>query len=186
MRARLGHLAGCVPGMCLEEITPALRKPWGGKGEGSLDRLSKAWGVYAPLVWHCSQFLPNERSSQVPQEESVSPTQVTSVWPLRFRVLCAHGSPVAEPVSVSLSTVLHKMRFVFSQRVALVWLELLTAHDGPGPRGVSHPGRTRCRRGLLARGLSETPTASPHSWEIPRLLFRRPGAVVNWQTLLPK
>ena len=104
MRARLGHLAGCVPGMCLEEITPALRKPWGGKGEGSLDRLSKAWGVYAPLVWHCSQFLPNERSSQVPQEESVSPTQVTSVWPLRFRVLCAHGSPVAEPVSVILPT----------------------------------------------------------------------------------
>lgn len=64
----------------------------------------------------------------------MSPTQVTSVWPLRFPVLCVHGSPVAEPVSMSLSTVLHKSRFVFL-RVALVWLELLTAHGGPGPRG---------------------------------------------------
>lgn len=47
-----------------------------------LDRLSKAWGVYTPLVWYCSQFLPSERSSQVPLEKSVSPTQVTPVWPL--------------------------------------------------------------------------------------------------------
>lgn len=50
------------------------------------------------------------------------------------------GALWQSPVSVSRSTVLNKVHFVFSQRVALVWLELHTVHDGPGPRGVSHPG----------------------------------------------
>lgn len=107
-----------------------------------LDRLSKAWGVYTPLVWYCSQFLPSERSSQVPLEKSVSPTQVTPVWPLSLFTMsfAFTGALWQSPGSVSPSMVLHKMWFVFSQRVALVWLELYTAHDGPGPRGVLHPG----------------------------------------------
>lgn len=61
---------------------PGTQETVGREEEGSLDTLSKTWVIYTPLVWCCSQFLPNERSSQVPLEKSVSPTQVMSIWPL--------------------------------------------------------------------------------------------------------
>lgn len=126
-------------------------------------------GVSTPLGVALQSVPPSERSSQVPQEESASPTQVTSVWPLRFPVLCIYGSPVAEPVSMSHDTVLPQDAVVFHRGGAGV----AGAAHSPWPRtqGVSHPGRTRCRRAPCQRPF-EAPTASPNSWEIPRLLFQ--------------